>query len=373
MLDLLLRDGWSIADPNDDVLDDAQRLQSVGLVQIHWHDFVVCADARDEDFPPPVRNCQARIYLNADMDKDSGEFHCPECDRVVYPNLDGKHRHVELRCHVLPAGIIAFIREELESLGVCRELADGVFRCDHVDGEVIVCLVEICREPKYLSRDFAAMNPMVFIAIDSRNRDQRFLDEPWLIRTSLAALWIGTDDLLTLATTALSRGSPATLSNASLPVYNKVVPPLSHTNAQEVVKERRFVVEFGTDFIRVNGRTVVTAKASAQLRVFSILWKRFLEDLLAGRPSEDFRPMSLDKIADAFQGSDSRDAVDAITVRRHLNRLQNDLTQTIRQELGMPVERDDIIENLRGEGQTRKNTGYRINPLRVFPRASCPT
>ncbi|MBF0141212.1 MAG: hypothetical protein HQL74_13155 [Magnetococcales bacterium] len=368
-----MRDGWSIADPNDDVLADAQRLQSVGLVHIHRHDFVVCADARDKDFPPLVRNCQARIYLNANLDEDGGEFRCPECDRVVYPNLDGKQRHVELKCHVLPAGTIAFIREELESLGSCRELADGVFRCNHVDGEVIACLVEICREPKYLSRDFAAVNSMVFIAIDSRNRDQRLLDEPWLIRTSLTALWVGTDDLATLAKTALARGSPATLSNASLPVYNKMVPPLSHTTAQKVKKERRFVVEFGTDFIRVEGRIVVTAKAAAQVRVFGILWKRFLKDLLEGRVIEDFRPIPLEKIADTFQGSNSREAVDAITVRRHLNRLQNDLTQTIRQELGIPIEREDIIENLRGEDHTRKNTGYRINPLKVFPQASRST
>ena len=371
-LDLLLRDGWAFHDPDNQVLEAAERLRGLSLIETARQEFVVCADPLDGDFPPPSRHCQGRIFLSDGLDEGGDEFRCPDCGRAVHPFQFEKRRHLALRTRTLPSGALAFLREEATSLGECRELAEGVIRCNHVDGEVIVCLLEICREGKYLSRDFAAQNPTVFVAIDARNRDQRLIPEGWLIGTSLADLAGGTEDLASLMDQALANGAPVTMAHVSLPVYGKVVPLITHGPVPKQDSERRFVVEFGREFIQVNGLTVVGAKADAQLRVFAILWKRFLEDLLAGCAPDDFRPIPLDRIADAFQGENSQEAVDATTVRRTLNRLQNDLTQVLRRECGIPVDRDDIIENLRGEGQSRKKTGYRINPLMVLPRAARP-
>jgi hypothetical protein len=372
-MDLLLRDGWTFSDPDDRILKAAERLCRLGLIETGRNGYVICADPRDGDFPPPSRHCQGRIRLDETLDDGGDEFHCPDCGRVVHPFLHEKQRHVELRSHLIPEGAVAFLMDEVESLGDYRELAGGVFRCDHVDGDVIVCLLEACREGKYLSRDFAAQNPTVYVAIDARNRDQRLLSEEWLTGTTLAALVNGEDDLAVLMDRTISSGSPATMAHVSLPVYDKVVPTIIHGAVRTQETERRFVVEFGTDFIRVNGLLAVKAKAEAQLRVFGILWQRFLEDLMAGRTSDEFRPMNLDRIADAFQGNTSREAIDATAVRRNLNRLQNDLIRNLRKEGGIPVERHDIIENLQGEGQSRRNTGYRINPLTVLPRAARPT
>lgn len=205
IMERLLRDGWSMADPDQGVADAADRLEGLGLVHITRREFVLCSNPRDDDFPPPVRHCQGRILLLDGLDEGGDEFRCPECERPVYPLLDNKHTHRDVRTHLDPAGVITFVRQELETLGPVRQMADGVLRVE-VDGqELLVCLLEICSDPRYLAREHARLHPTLFIAVDARNLQERLLPEPWLARASLADLVTGQVDLPALLDDLLAR------------------------------------------------------------------------------------------------------------------------------------------------------------------------
>ncbi|MBF0424596.1 MAG: hypothetical protein HQL66_02075 [Magnetococcales bacterium] len=370
-IERLLREGWTIADPDPAALDAAARLERLGLVEIDCREFVRCAEPLDEDFPPPVRDCQGRILLRAGLDEGDDAFRCPDCERPVYPLLYGKRRCAEMRSRVKPEGVAAFLHDELDSLGVVRRLAEGVFRVETGYGEALVCLVELCRDPRYLSRDHARMHPTLFVAIDARNLKERFLPDPWLVRATLADVVTGSTELPALLDDLLARETPSTLVNASLPVYDKVVPALLPSPASGP-QRRQFMVEFASDRLLVEDAVVATAKAGMQLQVFGILWRRFLEDLAAGRSPDDFRPISLKELTNVIDPGDKSEAIDEMNVRRAINRLQQDLSETVRRELGLPLGREDIIQNLR-DGQRRRGNGYRINPRMVLPRVSSPS
>ncbi len=371
-IDRLLRDGWSIDNPNTVTLEAAARLERLGLVDLTHREFVVCAEPLDADYPPMVRDCQGHVFLQDGLDEGDDEYRCLDCERPVYPFLHDKRRHGNVRSRIRLEGVISFIREELNAIGDFRQMTDGVFRVETGSEEVLVCLVEMCRDSRYLSREHARLNPTLFVAVDSRNLKERFLPDPWLVRVSLADLVTGTADLPFLLDDVLAKGVPSVLVNASLPVYNKVVPTLVHT--PEAGPQRRlFMVECGPDRLLIEDALVVTAKADVQLQVFGVLWRRFLEDLSAVRAPDDFRHISLKDLTNIIDEGDRDDAIDELNVRRAINRLQNDMTETVRRELGLPIKRDDIIQNIRSDGQRRKGNGYRINPRMVLPRVSSPS
>ena len=132
------------------------------------------------------------------------------------------------------------------------------------------------------------------------------------------------------------------------------------------VKSRTFAVEFTPDSLRIENIVVATAKAGTQMKVFGILWRQFLDDLAAELSPDDFRPISLKSLTDTIdQGG--HDATDVLTIRRAVNRLQNDVMKKMHLSLGLSMNRDDIIQYVRPDGQRRK--GYRINPHVVLTRA----
>ncbi|MBF0165621.1 MAG: hypothetical protein HQM01_14155 [Magnetococcales bacterium] len=366
----LLWDGWRFEAPNETVLKSAERLERLGLVAVSRQEYVVCADSEDDDFPPMHRDCTGRILLRDGLDEGGDEFRCPECERPVYPFMYNKRRHQELRSRVRPDGVLAFLREELEAIGNFRQMADGVFRVETDSGEVLICVVELCRDSRYLSRDHARMHPTVFVGTDSRNLTERLLPEPWLIRVSIADLVAGDEDLRDLLEEALDQRMPSALINASVPVYNKLVPAFVH-EAPVATPRRPFMVEFTPERLAIENIVVATVRADMRLQAFAILWKRFLEDLSAGHPPDDFRVTSLSDLANLIDDGSREDAMDELNVRRAINRLQQELMEGIRRELGLPIGREDVIQNLRADdGRRRRRSGYRINPHTVLPRAA---
>ncbi|GAB0057951.1 hypothetical protein SIID45300_02285 [Candidatus Magnetaquicoccaceae bacterium FCR-1] len=370
VLERLLRDGWRFDAPSETVLKSAERLERLGLVTVSRQEYVVCADSEDDDFPPMDRDCSGRILLRDGLDEGGDEFRCPECERPVYPFIYNKRRHQELRSRVNQEGVTALIQSELEGIGNLRLIAPGVYRVEIDTGEVLVCIVELCRDPRFLSREHARMRPTIFVAIDSRNLQERFLPEPWLIRVSVADLVAGIVDLRDLLEESLDQGVPSALINASVPVYDKVVPAMV-IEAPVATTRRPFMVEFTPERLTIENIVVATVRADMRLQAFGILWKRFLEDLSNGQPPDDFRVISLSDLANLIDDGSREEAMDELNVRRAINRLQQELMDGIRKELGLPIGREDVIQNLRADdGRRRRRSGYRINPHTVLPRAA---
>jgi hypothetical protein len=120
--------------------------------------------------------------------------------------------------------------------------------------------------------------------------------------------------------------------------------------------------------IRVQGQRVAAAQAVTRYQVFRALWEQFVEDLGQGRPPDQFRAMDLDTLIRKLQEQSGRQLVDEVSIRRAINRLQTDITETIRRRLGLPIERDDVVGTCRWKGQGAGGHGYRLNPHRVAVR-----
>ena len=59
---------------------------------------------------------------------------------------------------------------------------------------------------------------------------------------------------------------------------------------------------------------------------------------------------------------------DEMSIRRSINRLQTDIETAVKRKLGLPIDREDIIQTCRWKGQGEGDYGYRINPFTVAAR-----
>jgi hypothetical protein len=63
VLQRLLQDGVVLETPNEDLIGAAYELARLCLIDVANFDFVLCVNPRDDDFPPPQRDCRGRIWV----------------------------------------------------------------------------------------------------------------------------------------------------------------------------------------------------------------------------------------------------------------------------------------------------------------------
>ncbi|HUT61012.1 MAG TPA: hypothetical protein VNA25_24455 [Phycisphaerae bacterium] len=364
----LLCDGFAVDEPPEALIAAGEHLRTLGLAEIQWREYVRCADPQDSDFPPKNRHCRGHIYVDDALDEAGHDFRCPECERPVFPGHHRKRRHREMRAAVSAQGVWAYVLQRLQETGDrVKEAATGVYRVELNGQDVTVCVADYCGDEKYLARDWARTNTTCYIVVNSKHADDRFLDEAWVPRISLAQIVCGDVDLKKRLQEVAAAGSPQVLRNASVPVYARGVPPI----VEPVVAaqpERLFVVEFDEEVVRVNGETVVNRQAGPRIAVFRILWRRFLEDLLEQIPPERFRTASLKELLNLMEEEEKNRYNDPDTLRRVVNNLQSDIETAVKRKIGLPIGREDIIQTCRITNQAAVDGGYRINPFSVALR-----
>jgi len=161
-IDRLLLDGTTIARPGGDLLELADLLVSLGLVRTSVRTYIRCANPKDRDFPPRNRQCRGRVYLETTLDEPGHDYKCPECERPVFPFRTGKQRFRELQVSVLETGVLKYIGTRLSG---AEEITRGVFRVEHDDSCVDVCVIEACEDARYLSPYWNAEYPTLYIPI----------------------------------------------------------------------------------------------------------------------------------------------------------------------------------------------------------------
>jgi len=363
----LLCDGFAVDEPPEALVAASEHLRTLGLVEIQWKEYVCCADPQDGDFPPKNRYCRGRIYLDDALDEAGHDLRCPECERPVFPYQYRKRRHREMRTAVSAQGVLAYVPGRLqESAENVREIAAGTYRAEMNGRDVTVCVVDYCGDEKYLARDWARTNPTCYIVVNSKHGDEKFLDEAWVARVSLAQVVCGEVDFKKQLHEVAAAGPPQALRNASIAVYARGAPPIVEPVAPTQLK-RRFVLECGPNTVRVEGEVVVAPQAGTRFDVFHILWRQFLEDLKAGSPPANFRALSVNDLDSRLQEEGTRHD-DVTTIRRAINRLQDDIATALRKRLGLPIDRENIVQTCRSRGQEDKDYGYRINPFTVAAR-----
>lgn len=364
LLALLLREGRAVSDPTGDVLRAAGDLDRGGLVTVARREFVLCAEPTDRDFPRTKnRSCPGRIYLRHDADEAGHDYRCPECERVVFPVCFRKAQHLELQITVCPDAVIRYIRDQLSHGGLSvKDVSDGVFRLEGAGRDVHVCIADLCGDEQFLARDWARNQPTLYVAVDDSTMSDRFLPEAWVVRGCLADVLCGQFDLIAAARQLAQNGTPQQVMNASVPLYATGPRPVIPAQERDP-RGRQFLVEVREEFIRVNGVDVSARQAKTRFQIFTVLWRKFLEDLRDGKAPDQFRVTSITELAGQLKKDDD-------LIRRTVNRLQEDIEAAVKKRRGDPIGREDIIETIPRAGQLHKDFGYRINPRRVVARPS---
>jgi hypothetical protein len=225
-----------------------------------------------------------------------------------------------------------------------------------------------CEDPKYLARERAVMHPTCYVAVNSRGMEDRFLGEKWITWTTLTEIVCGTSDLTELVRSAAAAGTPTDTRQASVPICSRgpvrvIVEPL-----HAPVPGRRFVVEVGPKTVHIEGLKVVAEQAGSRFVAFQVLWEAFLEDIRNGLALDAFRTTSLKDLTAALESRMNKRYPDIETVRHAVNRLQEDIEKAVKRETGAPIDRDDIVQTCRWQGQSDSSNGYRINPQTVAAR-----
>ncbi|MBI5787826.1 MAG: hypothetical protein HZA78_03090 [Candidatus Schekmanbacteria bacterium] len=332
-------------------------------------EYVLCANTQDRDFPPRNRYCRGRIYVEDEFDEAGYEYRCPECERPVFPSRHQKKRFKELHIKVSREGVKSYIFNQLGKLKVnVKDIAEGVYKVDLGNLGVVVCIVDYCCDSKYLAHDWASNNSACYIAVNPKDFEERFLDEEWLARVSLADLVSGQVDLEAILQ-KIPDFPPRTVLKASIPVYTKGHLPIVPESITPPQKGRRFVVEVGVEVVLVEGETVIFPQARMRFHVFQILYEQFLDDLKNNVLPGDFRTLNVDNLSNAVEERTGKEVEDVTSIRRTVNRIQTDIETTLKKKLGLPIDREDIIQTCRWQGGGKDDEfGYRLNPSTVAIR-----
>jgi len=128
------------------------------------------------------------------------------------------------------------------------------------------------------------------------------------------------------------------------------------------------VVECGPNTVVVEGETVVAPQAGTRFDVFRILWDQFLDDMRQAVLPEQHRLINIKDIIKEIEARTEKYVEDETSIRRTINRLQSDIETAIKKKLGLPIDREDIVQTCRWKGQGEGDFGYRINPFTVAAR-----
>jgi hypothetical protein len=285
----LLQDGACLPTPDELVVAAADHLAALGLVDLHRSEFVLCANPRDDDFPPSQRDCQGRIWLREGCDDDR----CPECDRLVFPHDPPKRRYLGLQVRVRPDGIMSYLAGLAAAVGEHSAPAPGVLRFRAEPDDVLICVAELCADAHYLRLDTAAMRPTVLITLEPAGPG-RVLSEAWLLRTTLAEVVAGKVSLPALLRRAVAQGPAQSRTSASLPIYTAGVRPVTPKPSQASSTSPRLEIEVTAHEARVQGIVVADRRADIQLPIMQILWDELRRWFLAGCTKE-LTPLSLSR------------------------------------------------------------------------------
>lgn len=365
----LLEDGARVDGPSAALVETAESLRQLGLISFRQAECVKCTDPRDGDFSGRRAPCAGRIVVEPDKDEDADDYECPRCGRTVYPDRHRKQRHQMLQTTLKRDGCLQWLASRLRDISSgAREIGDGAF---HVDGfgdlGVIVCAVDAdgAADGRFNRREFAARAPVLYVTLNPKVAEGRFVQDQWLRRVGLVDLLCGKADLRQALADCAAAGPAGTVTTVDVPVYAKghvLIQPEEPPHA-----DRLFIVELDGKAVRVNGEIVVSPQAGPRLALFRVLWAQFLRDIASDKAPGEFGAMNMKKLLKAMEEA-GHHYEDETSLRKVINNLQADIETAVKRKLGLPIGPHDIVQTCRTAGQSDTSGGYRINPFSVAVR-----
>lgn len=342
------------------MLEAAQNLAGLGLVDLQQLRTVRCAHPRDGDFPPPTPNCEGLIQLRQDADEGGGHYRCPRCERIVYPEADRKAVLDSLLVHHRQAGIEAFLIDRCGELARDRAFTGGVLILSVQGINAAVCLVDYCSDGRWLGRGFGANQRCVYVTVGP-DVVPRMLREEAVVHVELVDVLLGVEDLPSIITQRAT-SLPAVLANVDPLVYSLGASPIAPARGEGAEARRVFHLRLSAKGLLIDGLLAVRVQRRASaMAIMRQLMKGYAEAVASGRTVE---PMTAKALADAIDpDAETFDEIDSIA--RLIRRIRNSIIETVRQHAGEPIGEHDVIETVSRSGVDEDAEGYRLNPRSV--------
>ena len=337
----------------------AAYLEQLGFLERKPQEYVICRHELDPDYRFSREGCRARIYLRADLDEEDGDYRCPACHRPVWPSR--KQRFTETVLCRDDDVIAGWLGDRLRSIAKVQAKEAGVWRLITDDNVVQIVLIEICEEhSECFGETWARANQVLYVAIDPEWAAHHAVD--WLRPVSIAS-FIGSDEALREALAQAPDRQAKTRVAEDTRIYSSGRPPVRFEVDDAPVKGRTFSLTLGEEQLLINGEVMLNRQAAAQMQALRVMVEWYLEDLAAFVPANEFRWLTLAEIAEGIaKKTKAKEALDNMTVRRQINRLQSDLADKWRKNVGSAIDDHDLVQTSKG------GSGYRINPFTVVIR-----
>lgn len=363
----LLRHGQQFVSPTAEIVETAGWLANLGIVDVRRCEAVRCSNPIDGDFPPVIRDCDGIVVLRSQADEGGGDYRCPTCERIVYPNADGKEHLETLTIHLSRPGIETFLIEHCGEDARGRQFQSGVLTLSIESLNASICLPEYCRDSLLLRRTAAMTQTSIYVTVEP-DAARRMLQDTGIGHVAFIQILTREVDLCSILRDRIRNGAAA-CSNIDVPVYGfgvtAIGPPV-----QPVPPPRRFTVKLNAEGFWIDDVLMVKAERETAFLILRALIQRFAEDVSAG---DQVEAMSIYDIADAVEAAgdpETDEKRDAETIRRTIDRLRDEISRFIRRTTGKPIGEYDVIENVSRSGAGKGVKGYRLNPQIVTLAAS---
>jgi len=251
----LLRQGVQFPSPDVQVLESAEKLANLGLVDLQHVQQVHCASAQDGDFPPPDRHCDGLIELRPEADEGGGAYRCPRCERIVYPEAEQKQQFDSLIVRHRQAGIEAFLIDRCGELAAGRTFVGGVLALSVEGTNAAVCLVDYCSDARWLGRGFGVNQRCVYVTVGPEVAP-RLLSDDAVAHVELADVLIDRTDL---SATIIERATslPTMVANIDPLVYSLGAKPIAPEPRERAEPRRLFRLCLSPKGLYVDGLLAV--------------------------------------------------------------------------------------------------------------------
>jgi hypothetical protein len=361
LLRSLLRHGARVPSPGANVLELAQKLADLGLVELQRLQSVRCASPGDGDFPPAHRNCDGLIDLRPEADEGAGDYRCSLCERIVYPKADGKQVFESLVVHLNQSGVEALLIDRCGELAAGRTFAGGILALSVQGTNAAVCLVDYCSDARWLGRGFGTNQRCVYVTAGA-DTAPRMLQEDAVAHVEFVDVLLGIEDL---PATIIERATslPGLLTNIDPLVYSLGARPITPELREPSEQRRIFHLCLSPKGLLVDGLLAVRVQRRATaLAIMQVLMMTYAEAAASGRTVE---PMTPDALADAVEPLVVGAVEDADSIARHIPRIRKSIIETVRRHTGKPIGQHDVIETVSRSGADEDGVGYRLNPRSV--------
>jgi hypothetical protein len=354
----LLSANSSWVNPSQNHLKAAKYLSYLGLLKIQERYYITCSYEEDHlDWPNVVNsNCDNEIFIDPDFNEACDDIICENCSRYILPNTYQKKRFHLLSVYLNSERIIDWFENQLSSSNlIWQRVERGVYHICSQGHIVSFIILDFCTEAIFLTIDRLKVHPTVIITLRK--------NLPNLLLTfsivPIVDLFCQRKALIQIFQDAVRKGVPELIPNTSLQVL-----PTSYISLKRVeliVPKKLLELQVIEGTVYINNIEVINKKAVSCLNVFRVLFKQFLHNFETELPPEKHTLLSMNQLEKRLNLSLDADLEHQI--RKPLNAIQRTIKTLLAKELGLNVERNDVIQTLGWPGSSGRDYGYRINPF----------